>query len=180
MKKQILLMGLIVSSSFLSMGGANAYYEENDFEDYVNFFEEIPVEETLMFHAKEINSKAGKQDVSSLATGAVNAAYGALKFSFENGVQQRREQLAGLGAVQSSAFLMAHHPYARGLASAIINQINVVAQKLTPQQRQQFWVCAETKIKASIEKFCQQFGGPTPPEINQHIASQITLKKIIG
>lgn len=148
--------------------------------DCEDFFEEIPESETFLFCAKEARLSGSSQDVSYLAREAVHTAYSAFKPSFDQKVAQERQKLIALGAQRSSAYNNIPTMLALPLADRIINQIDVLAKKLTPQQRQQFWGIAEKEIKSCVTDFCRGHGASISNNVLQHISSQIKLKKLFG
>lgn len=162
---------------------------------------EVPEHQTLSYKAKQITKKNKsnkskksndnknveenkKIDINSLAIEGVSTCYNAYKSNFDNAINQERCKLAGMGtgsgALNSSYATNLPIIYAKSFSEAIINQMQALAQHLSPNERQNFWNITGLKVKQNLEEFCRGHGCNSTVDLNQHIDNQINMKKAFG
>jgi len=143
---------------------ADGFYDEDSIE--------LQEYETLSYSAMTANSTA---DVAKLANEAVSTCYNAYKSTYDWEAAKVKEKYG-----RSSATQLGIIQIAKTFTNQIIGQIDALAKQLTPQQRQQFWTVAESKIKSVLQGFCSGHGCNSTGDLNQHITNQINFKKRLG
>ena len=121
-----------------------------------------------------------QKDVNKLAKEGVDACYNAYAQNYNGRVSQEMERLIAMNASRSSYAQLVPIQVAKEFAITIINQLAVLTQTLSTQERIAFWEASEQHIKVVLDGFCRGHGSQSTGDLNAHIAGQINMKKIFG
>lgn len=166
-----------VMTCCLFCGSITAGVFQGNFEldDYVR------AEDTIIYRVKNGHKQNQKQtDILKLASDAVGVAYNGYKTNFDHNIAQEKERLAGMGAINSSAYSHVIIRQVESFASTIINQIETVANKLSHNDKQAFWSVSEQEIKQILTTYCENQGASSTESLFNHINSLINMKKTFG
>lgn len=157
----------------LSAENSNCFFSEHDLENYF----EIPEHQTLIYRAKKI-SKRNKRDktkttekyvtklnIDNLVKDGISTCYNAYKLNYDQAILQEHQRLISLGAFRSSYAEMMPIIHAKSFSEAIINQVNSLAQQLSPNEKQAFWNIAGSEIKRILGDFCTSHGCKTTGDL---------------
>lgn len=181
---KLMKLSLPLLTGLLIVGNIHAENLDIEFDECNGCFSEDPMEyETFVYQAKMIAfAAAPKQDINKLAQEAVFTCYNAFQQYYSECIAQEKAELAGMGAgaLNSSYAKLMPVKYGKSFATAIINQLDIIAQKLSPQDKNMFWNAAEQQIKQVLGNFCRGHGAASTNDLDNHISSQINLKKMFG
>lgn len=139
-------------------------------------FDLIDEQYTLSYQAAQIKATNSSEDIPVLVRDSVSVVYQAYKPQFDQAKREAaaeisRRNMRGGTAVE---FLMTKAVYP--FIEVIINEIDKVAQKLTPEDRQQFWVHAEGEVTRVMESYSY----PEKGSIAFRVRNLVNMKKVIG
>lgn len=192
---RIFIINLIVISAVQAAEGASDLYDydlyESEIFDIVTDI--VPERETLMHQVRslEMSSRKSKNnpkplvpqspkiDINQLVKNGVTTCYNTYRPNYDQAIARERSHLAGMNLLKSSYAQQIPGIQAKLFAEAIINQINMLAQQLSPNDRQIFWNIAGAEIKQTMNDFCNSHQGSVG-DLNSHIDNLINMKKIFG
>jgi hypothetical protein len=178
-KKFYLTMFFLLSSALNTNLLANEFSEEGPiFANNV----EIHECETLSYQASLVtsNNESKEEEIKRLVSDAIYTCYHTYRDEYNQLIRSEKGNASpGSPAYRSEIAIK----YTKLFAEDIINQIDSLAQKLEPEDRQIFWTCASTQVTTSMQSFLRSHGCQEQAHlkrIESHISNLINMKKVFG
>lgn len=131
--------------------------------------------QTLAFRAAQIESDRQSEDIPVFVRDSVSAIFNAYRPQFDNAIRAVKGQAGSRGLRGGAvAALVTEEIYP--FTAIIISEINPLAQRLSAEDRQVFWLYAEQEITKTIERCSLSQGGATG-NISYRVSSQVRVKK---